>query len=106
MNVRRVWWLGFDWIAASNGLIGGHANNPRAKPGISNGTLHNVQPHRSPAGELDIYTDPTVVWQGRAALVGRKFQHFPARRVCSLTLCQFPLYHFLVDFKRDSHKSQ
>jgi hypothetical protein len=37
------WWLGFDWIAASNGLIGGHANNPKAKPGISNATLRNVQ---------------------------------------------------------------
>ena len=32
-----------DWIAASNGIIGGHANNPRAKPGISNDTLRNVQ---------------------------------------------------------------
>ena len=37
------WWLGFDWIAASNGLIGGHANNPTAKPGINNVTLRNVQ---------------------------------------------------------------
>ena len=35
--------LGFDWIAASNGVIAGHANNPRAKPGISNTTLRNVQ---------------------------------------------------------------
>ena len=34
---------GFDWIAASNGLIGGHANNPKAKPGISNATLRSVQ---------------------------------------------------------------
>ena len=32
-----------DWIAASNGIIGGHANNPRAKPGINNDTLRNVQ---------------------------------------------------------------
>ena len=37
------WWLGFDWIAASNGIIGGNANNPRPKPGISNTTLQNLQ---------------------------------------------------------------
>ena len=37
------WWVGFDWIAASNGIIGGHANNPRSKPGISNATIRNLQ---------------------------------------------------------------
>ena len=37
------WWLGFDWIAASNGIIGGNANSPRSKPGISNTTLQNLQ---------------------------------------------------------------
>ena len=37
------WWLGFDFLASSNGIIGGHANNPRPKPGISNVTLASVQ---------------------------------------------------------------
>ena len=37
------WWLGFDFLASSNGIIGGHANNPRPKPGINNATLASVQ---------------------------------------------------------------
>ena len=39
----QEWWLGFDFTASSNGIIGGHANNPRPKPGISNSTLASVQ---------------------------------------------------------------
>ena len=31
---RYEWWLGFDWFGASNGIIGGHENEPRPKPGI------------------------------------------------------------------------
>ena len=49
---------GFDWIAASNGLIGGHANNPKAKPGISNATLRSVQ------NELVLLVKDPVVLQG------------------------------------------
>lgn len=37
------WWLGFDWWGLSNGLIGGHENEPRSKPGICNETLRSVQ---------------------------------------------------------------
>lgn len=36
-------WLAWDWFAASNGVIGGHENEPRPKPGISNDTLRSVQ---------------------------------------------------------------
>ena len=37
------WWVGYDWFGLSNGLIGGHENQPRPKPGISNDTLRSVQ---------------------------------------------------------------
>ena len=37
------WWLGFDYFAASNGIVGGHANNPQPKFGISNATIRSVQ---------------------------------------------------------------
>ena len=36
-------WLGFDWFGASNGLVGGHGNQPRSKPGFSNSSLRSVQ---------------------------------------------------------------
>ena len=36
-------WLTWDWYAASNGMIGGHQNEPRPKPGISNATVRSVQ---------------------------------------------------------------
>lgn len=37
------WWLGSDWFGLSNGIIGGHENEPRAKAGICNDTLRSVQ---------------------------------------------------------------
>ena len=37
------WWLGFDWIAASNGITGGHENAWHPKSGIDNATLRSVQ---------------------------------------------------------------
>jgi hypothetical protein len=36
-------WLTWDWFAASNGMVGGHQNEPRPKPGISNATIRSVQ---------------------------------------------------------------
>ena len=58
------WWLGFDWIAASNGIIGGHANNPKAKPGINNATLRNVQ------SEVVLLVDDPVALQGNGRSPG------------------------------------
>ena len=37
------WWLGFDWLGASNGIIAGHENAWRPKAGIDNATLRTVQ---------------------------------------------------------------
>ena len=37
------WWVGYDWFGLSNGIVGGHENEPRPKPGISNATLRSVQ---------------------------------------------------------------
>ena len=37
------WWLLWDYVGGSSGIIGGHQNNPRAKPGISNETLRSLQ---------------------------------------------------------------
>jgi hypothetical protein len=37
------WWLGFDWLGASNGVIAGHENAWRPKAGIDNETLATVQ---------------------------------------------------------------
>ena len=33
----------WDYVGGSSGIIGGHQNNPRAKPGISNETLRSLQ---------------------------------------------------------------
>eukprot|EP01050_Picozoa_sp_SAG11_P034252 SAG11_NODE_12019_length_726_cov_0.711324_1_plen_160_part_01 len=36
------WWLGFDWLGSSNGIIGGHEEAWRPKPGIDNATMRTV----------------------------------------------------------------
>jgi hypothetical protein len=36
------WWLGFDWLGSSNGIIAGHGEAWRPKPGIDNETLRTV----------------------------------------------------------------
>ena len=36
------WWLGFDWLGSSNGIIGGHEEAWRPKPGIDNETMRTV----------------------------------------------------------------
>ncbi len=40
-------WLGFDWFGASNGLVGGHGNQPRSKPGFCQVGCGGAEPSMS-----------------------------------------------------------
>ena len=42
-HCRYEHWLGFDWFAASNGIVGGNTNAWVLKSGIDNATLRSVQ---------------------------------------------------------------
>ena len=79
------WWLGFDYVASSNGVIGGHANNPRPKPGISNSTLASTQQN-----VVLLVAEPVAL-----QTTGRRPGEFvPIEVLCSnFTFGGFPAWH-------------